>query len=92
MVERSAESREICFEFAFDRLLSIKLQQVYGLLVADRARAIRQSPKENGEETHEAGSNLRESLLGQAEGGAHDCEPNRGAADLRLGARLQRSR
>ena len=32
---RSAGPPAICLEFAFDRLLPMKLQQVYGLLVAD---------------------------------------------------------
>ena len=92
MAERRAEPSAICLEFAIDRSLPIKLQQVYGLLVADCARAVRQAPKENGEDSHEAGGDLRKSLLGQTEGGAHDCESNGGAAGLRIGARLQRSR
>jgi len=92
MAERSAEPPAICLEIAFDRLLPIKLQQVYGLLVADCARPMRQVSKENGGGAHEAGSDLREGLLGQTEGGAHNCEPNGGVACLRLAARLQRSR
>src|ERR1700746_1716491 len=50
MAERSAEHPAVCLEFAFDRLLPIKLQQVYGLLVADCARPVRQASKENGED------------------------------------------
>jgi hypothetical protein len=92
MAERSAEPPAICLEFAFDRLLPMKLQQVYGLLVADCARPMRQASKENGGGAHEAGSDLRKGLLGQTEGGAHNCESNGGAACLRLAARLQRSR
>src|SRR6516164_9281651 len=38
MAERSAERPAVCLEFAFDRLLPIKLQQVYGLLVANSVR------------------------------------------------------
>ena len=92
MAERSAEPPAIGLEFAFDRLLSIKLQQVYGLLVADCARPVRQVSKENGGGAHEAGSDLRKGLLGQTERGAHNCESNGGAACLRFTARLQRSR
>jgi hypothetical protein len=47
MAERSAERPGVCLEFAFDRLLSIKLQQVYGLLVANCARPVGQSFEEN---------------------------------------------
>ena len=42
MAERSAGPPAICLEFAFDRQLPMKLQQVYGLLVADCARPMRQ--------------------------------------------------
>ena len=49
MAERSAEPPAICPEFVFDRLLPIKLQQVYGLLVADWVRPMRQAASiENG--------------------------------------------
>ena len=93
MAERSAEPPAICLEFVFDRLLPIKLQQVYGLLVADCVRSMRQAASiENGEGAHEAGSDLRKGLLGPTEGGAHNCESNGGAACLRLAARFQRSR
>jgi hypothetical protein len=40
MAERSAERPAVCLEFAFDRLLPIKLQQVYGLLVANCVRPV----------------------------------------------------
>ena len=40
MAERSAERPAVCLEFAFDRLLPIKLQQVYGLLVANGVRPV----------------------------------------------------
>src|ERR1700745_2092461 len=92
MAERSAEHPAVCLEFAFDRLLPIKLQQVYGLLVADAARPVRQASKENGEDAHEASSDLRKGLLEPTEGGAHHCESIGGAACLRLAARLPRSR
>jgi hypothetical protein len=64
MAERSAEPPAIYPEFVFDRLLPIKLQQVYGLLVADCARPMRQAPSmKNGESAHEAGSDLRKGVV-----------------------------
>ena len=47
MAERSAERPAVCLEFAFDRLLPIKLEQVYGLLVANCVRPVGQACEEN---------------------------------------------
>jgi hypothetical protein len=51
MAERSAERPAVCLEFAFDRLLTIKLQQVYGLLVANCVRPVGQASEQSGDPT-----------------------------------------
>jgi len=87
MADRSTKHPTIYLEFAFDRLLPIKLQQVYGLLVADCARPLRQvTLKEQRGDAHEGGADLCESILGQAERRTHDRKPNGG---LRVYAREQ---
>src|SRR6201997_3833351 len=54
-----AKPPTIYLEFAFDRLLPIKLQQVYGLLVADCARPSRQvALKEQRGDAHENGATV----------------------------------
>ena len=65
MAERSAERPAVCLEFAFDRLLPIKLQQVYGLLVANCVRPVGQTSEENRGDGREACSDLRQGLIGQ---------------------------
>jgi hypothetical protein len=38
---RGAQDRSVHLEQAFDRLLAVKLEQVYGILVPEQARVIR---------------------------------------------------
>ena len=40
MAERRGHDRSVQFEHAFDRLLAVKLEQVYGILVPEWVRAI----------------------------------------------------
>jgi hypothetical protein len=40
MAERRGHDRSVQFEHAFDRLLAVKLEQVYRILVPERVRAI----------------------------------------------------
>jgi len=40
MAERRGHDRSVQFEHAFDRLLAVKLVQVYGILVPEWVRAI----------------------------------------------------
>ena len=40
MAERRGHQRSVQFEHAFDRLLAVKLEQVYGILVPEWVRAI----------------------------------------------------
>jgi hypothetical protein len=54
MVERRpAERPAVCLEFAFDRLLPIKLQQAYELLVASRVRPVGQTSENNRGDSRE---------------------------------------
>src|ERR1700758_4976165 len=91
MVKRSAERPAVCLEFAFDRLLPIKLQQAYGLLVANCVRPVGQDSEKRGD-GREACSDLRQGLVGQTEGRTYHCEPNGSSARLRPTAGLQRAR
>jgi hypothetical protein len=89
MAERSAERPTVCLEFAFDRLLPIKLQQVYGLLVANCVRPVGQSSEEIRGDGREACSDLRQGLIGQTEGRTHHCEKRKlceGSPDSRASA------
>jgi hypothetical protein len=87
----SKKPSAIYLEAAFDRLLLIKLQQVYEVLVPACVRAIAEPLKQKGDH-HEDRGDLREGLLGQVEGGQHNSQPDGGATRLRPAARLQRSR
>jgi hypothetical protein len=72
MAERR-HPRQICLEYAFDRLLTAKLQQVYEILVPDRGRS-----------TCEA-SMLTRMFHKPAKGAQHvECEGRNKGAELRL--------
>ena len=64
---RKGKDREIRLDYAFDRLLSTKLQQVYEILVPDQVRILNNCTALNGE-ANEDGSDLRQGVLGQTEG------------------------
>src|SRR5690348_9025262 len=74
MAERRSHDRSIQFQHAFDRLLAVKLEQVYEILVPEQAHPVGADPHVRGK-SDEGRRNLRESLLRAAEGGEHDCEP-----------------
>src|ERR1700746_757833 len=88
--KRRARPPAVCLEFAFDRLLPIKLQQAYGLLVANCVRPVGQDSEKRGD-GREACSDLRQGLVGQTEGRTYHCEPNGSSARLRPTAGLQRA-
>ena len=52
MANRHRRSQEIELEYAFDRLLATKLEQVYAILVPDRVRRVDEPTGLRGE-THE---------------------------------------
>src|SRR5215475_15989628 len=79
MAKRSAERPAVCLEFAFDRLLPIKLQQAYGLLVANCVRPVGQDSEKRGD-GRETCSDLRQGLVGQTEGRTYQTEALRGFA------------
>src|SRR5262245_34004360 len=58
--------REVRLDYAFDRLLATKLQQVYEILVPDQVRVIRNCSALNGEANENRGD-LRQGIVGQAE-------------------------
>ena len=53
--QRRGKDREVCLDYAFDRLLAAKLQQVYEILVPDRVRAVSNSSALNGETNEDRG-------------------------------------
>ena len=91
MAERRGHDRSVQFEHAFDRLLAAKLEQVYGILVPERVRAIGADQSVRGKR-EEGGRDLRQSIFGAAEGGEHDRQSDGGADRLRTRAGLQRTR
>jgi site-specific DNA recombinase len=91
MAERRGYDRSIQFEHAFDRLLAVKLEQVYEILVPEQVRAISGDPRVRGK-SDEGRRDLRQSILRAAEGGEHDCEPDSGAARVRAGTSIRRTR
>ena len=72
MAERRSQ-RDVCLEYAFDRLLVAKLEQVYQILVPDRVRVVGYGSKLIGA-GDEDGGDLRPGILGQAEGGERHCQ------------------
>ena len=71
MVERRGHDRSIQFEHAFDRLLAVKLGQVYGILVPEQFRAIGTEPRVRGK-SDEGRRDLRQGIFRTAEGGEDD--------------------
>ena len=91
MAERRGHDRSVQFEHAFDRLLAVKLEQVYEILVPEQVRAIGADPRVRGK-SDEGRRDLRQSILRAAEGGEHDCEPDSGAHRVRAGTGIRRTR
>ena len=87
---RKRSNREVRLDYAFDRLLATKLQQVYEILVSDRVRIVCNCSVLNGE-TNEIRGNLREGIVGQAEGREDHRESDRGADGVCSQGRLRRS-
>jgi len=46
--QRRGKDREVCLDYAFDRLLAAKLQQVYEILVPDQVRIANKCSALNG--------------------------------------------
>src|SRR5208283_1478196 len=69
------DSYQVQLDYAFDRLLGSKLQQVYELLVPVQVRIIgersRVMESDNG-----SGGDLRAGVVGQATGGEHHRQPD----------------
>jgi site-specific DNA recombinase len=88
MAERGGRDRSVQFEHAFDRLLAVKLERVYEILVPKQVRAIGSDPRVRGN-SDEDRRDLRQGVLRAAEGGEHDCQPDGGAGRVRAGARIR---
>src|SRR5271157_2200651 len=89
MVERRSRRGhyQVQFDYAFDRLLGTKLQQVYELLVPDQVRIIGECSRlmEGG---NAGRGDLRTGVVGQAARGGHDRQPDGGTDRLCAEPRL----
>src|SRR5215469_7967435 len=76
---RSRRDRhQVQLDYTFDRLLGIKLQQIYELLVPDLVRIVGERSKVM--ESGNAGrGDLRQGVFRQAARGEHDRQPDGGA-------------
>ena len=90
MAERRSYDRSVQFQHAFDRLVAVKLEQVYEILVPEQIRAVGAHPRVRSK-SDEGRRDLRESLLRAAEGGEHDCEPDSGTHRVRAGTGIRRT-
>jgi site-specific DNA recombinase len=66
MAERRGHDRSVQFEHAFDRLLAVKLEQVYAILVPEWVRAIGVDQSVKGKRD-EGCRDLRQSIFRAAE-------------------------
>ena len=74
MVEsRKRREREVRLDYAFDRLLATKLQQVYEILVPDQVRVISNSSALNGEANENRGDLRQVSLDMVSNGRIRNC-------------------
>lgn len=78
--------RRVELDYVFDRLGTLQLIQAYRLLVPERRRLI------DKEQDDEDGSDLRQSLFGQAENRPNDRKPDGGAEGVRKLTRARGSR
>ena len=88
--QRRGKDREVCLDYAFDRLLAAKLQQVYEILVPDQVRVVNNCSALNGE-TNENRGDLRQGVVRQVERREHHCEPDGGISGVCSEPRLRRS-
>ncbi len=91
MAERGGQRpREVRLDYTFDRMFTAKLQQAYEVLAPDRVRLVGLAAigARQGDEDR---SDLRPGVVGSAEGGQHDCQPDGGAESVRSERRLQRA-
>ena len=82
--------RDIQLEFAFDRLVAVKLEQVYEILVPDQVRFARAGADVTGGKDEDR-CDLRQSVVGQTEGGEHDRQSDERADRFRARAELRRA-
>ncbi|MEC4683573.1 MAG: recombinase family protein [Nitrospirota bacterium] len=84
MAERARKPVGINLETVFDRLLSEKLEQSYGILVPEHARPAVAGPGlKGGAANEQAGGDLRTGVFGQATGESYDRQPDGGREGVR---------
>ncbi|WP_231858678.1 hypothetical protein [Xenorhabdus nematophila] len=88
--ERRERTRCVQLEPVFDRLLAVKLEQVYRILVPERAYIAGSVPRVKGK-IDEYCRDLCQSLFQPAKREEHDCQPDCCAARVRSRTRFQRS-
>lgn len=77
----------VCLEYTFDRLLGPKLEQAYRILVPERVRNLAVESRMKGC-NDEGRRDLRQGIIGQAERGEHDSQPDSGVERFRLRTRV----
>ena len=85
---RSKEGRDVQLDYVFDRQFAAKLQQAYDLLAPEHARQV--GGRALGEDDEDR-RDLRTGVLGPAEGGQDDCQPDGRVDRLCKHPRLQRA-
>ena len=86
--QRTKERRDVHLDYVFDRLLAAKLQQVYEILVPEHVRLVGERVLGEGDADRR---DLRQGVLGQAEGGQHHCQSDGGADRVCPRPKLQRA-
>lgn len=78
----------VCLEYTFDRLLGPKLEQAYRILVPERVRNLDVESRMKGGCNDEGRRDLRQGIIGQAERGEHDSQPDSCVERFRLRTRV----
>lgn len=89
MADRHGRSQQVHLEYVFDRLLRMKLEQVYAILVPDNARRVGASTQLRGATTYEDSCHLYPRLLGSAERGQDHRQSDRSVDGVRPKLRLR---
>lgn len=85
-------SHVVYLEYAFDRLLAKKLEQVYEILVPDQVRELGAASGLRNGETHEDCSDIRSGIFRQTTGGEDHRQSDGDPGDVCKKQRLQRAR
>ncbi|MEX0448098.1 hypothetical protein ABLA85_18845 [Xenorhabdus sp. SGI246] len=83
-------AHRVQLEPVFDRLLTVKLELVYKILVPEQVHIVRSVQRVTGE-IDENCRNLRQGVFQPAKGEEHHCQSDSSADRIRARTKLQRS-